>query len=359
MADQEAPLADEDIYTKANPSKFRFKSKKKRRHDDDNDNDGDKDDSGSTKRRREHHDPSPRHHRSSRHHHHNHHSSKPKPEKLFRGDDPSLYDDDFEPQATEDAEKEPSIPFSTRTADYADPKAAFRESLFDALADDEGAEYWEGVYGQPIHTYARPGGRTGANNWTDDLDDEAYAEYVRAQMWRKTHEHVVEERARREEMRQRQREWEKKTRGMEEEREGLERRVEESLRRGRERKERGRWKEAWKRYLEMWEGFKNENADEVGEGKAVRAAIPWPVVEGSWKGVEKENVEEFFKRAPDEGADLYALLKVERVRWHPDKIQQRFGGEDVDKDTMKAVTAVFQVVDAMWNAEREKKKSNG
>ena len=37
-----------------------------------------------------------------------------------------------------------------------DPEAAFRESLFDAMADDEGAAFWEGVYGQPIHVYERP-----------------------------------------------------------------------------------------------------------------------------------------------------------------------------------------------------------
>lgn len=33
---------------------------------------------------------------------------------------------------------------------------AFRDSLFDALADDEGAHYWESVYSQPIHVYPRP-----------------------------------------------------------------------------------------------------------------------------------------------------------------------------------------------------------
>src|SRR5436853_946524 len=35
------------------------------------------------------------------------------------------------------------------------PEAAFRESLFDAMADDEGAMFWESVYGQPIHNYPK------------------------------------------------------------------------------------------------------------------------------------------------------------------------------------------------------------
>jgi hypothetical protein len=46
-------------------------------------------------------------------------------------------------------------------------------------------------------------------------------------------------------------------------------------------------------------------------------------------------------------------LKVERVRWHPDKVQQRFGGA-VDEGTMKVVTGVFQVVDDLVEEERKR-----
>jgi hypothetical protein len=48
------------------------------------------------------------------------------------GDDPTSYDDSTS-----------RIP----------PETAFRESLWDALGDNEGAAFWEGVYGQLIHIY--------------------------------------------------------------------------------------------------------------------------------------------------------------------------------------------------------------
>ena len=95
------------------------------------------------------------------------------------------------------------------------PDAAFRESLFDALADEEGAAFWEGVYGQPIHTYSRyaqrtAGGAAAADDPTDDgvtypdstpvlerMSDEEYAAYVRARMWERSREAVEMERAKR------------------------------------------------------------------------------------------------------------------------------------------------------------------
>jgi hypothetical protein len=46
-------------------------------------------------------------------------------------------------------------------------------------------------------------------------------------------------------------------------------------------------------------------------------------------------------------------LKEERVRWHPDKIQQRLGGR-VDEAVMRDVTAVFQIVDKLWTDTRSK-----
>ena len=46
-------------------------------------------------------------------------------------------------------------------------------------------------------------------------------------------------------------------------------------------------------------------------------------------------------------------MRDERVRWHPDKIQQRLGGE-VDADVMKDVTVIFQTVDRLYNDTRRK-----
>lgn len=42
-------------------------------------------------------------------------------------------------------------------------------------------------------------------------------------------------------------------------------------------------------------------------------------------------------------------MKKERVRWHPDKMQQKAGSEGLDEDTTKIVTAVFQMVDRLWS----------
>ena len=78
---------------------------------------------------------------------------------------------------------------------------------------------------------------------------------------------------------------------------------------------------------------------------------------GKWEDVEKEEVERFFRNAPQPKmgeleADLGAVLKVERVRWHPDKVQQKFGSQRIDDETRKMVTAVFQFIDMMWLAAR-------
>lgn len=49
--------------------------------------------------------------------------------------------------------------------------------------------------------------------------------------------------------------------------------------------------------------------------------------------------------------EFAARLKDERVRWHPDKVQQRLGGK-VDDGVMRDVTAIFQVIDKLWSDTR-------
>lgn len=310
------------------PSKFRFKAHK---------------------RPRSHHDDHS-HHDSSNHHHSSRHRSKRHKRTHTRThtppDDPSLFDDTYIP--------------NTSSAKYLDPDRAFRESLFDALADDEGAAFWEGVYGQPIHTY--PSTRAGPEGELERMTDEEYTSFVRARMWEKSHGFVIEERARREEARARRREWEEESRRMESERRGFERVVEASLKKGEERRKAKRWREMWRGYLEGWERLKNADVDagRRGEknGSALENRLLWPVESGGWREVNKEQVETFFRHAPmaeNAGADLLGVLKTERVRWHPDKIQQRFGSRGIEDGVMKAVTAVFQVIDRMWSELRENK----
>ncbi|KAF2270004.1 hypothetical protein CC78DRAFT_557446 [Lojkania enalia] len=235
-----------------------------------------------------------------------------------------------------------------------DSDAAFRESLFDALADDEGAIYWEGVYGQPIHIY--PDTKAGPNGELEQMSEEEYAEYVRRKMWEKSHQHLLEERKARakeiEEQKNQNRKMDEETMKLEAEREAVRRRMQESIRRGEERKKAREINAAWTKYLKKWEELReNHHLDQEARSK-VPELIPWPVLSGKMKHVSKAEIEYFFENSIAWKEDAVALLKVERVRWHPDKMQQRFG-QHIDENTMKAVTAVFQVVDRLWNERRK------
>ncbi|KAK7733937.1 hypothetical protein SLS53_008089 [Cytospora paraplurivora] len=226
-----------------------------------------------------------------------------------------------------------------------DPETAFRESLFDAMADDEGAAYWEAIYGQPVHIYPREA----ANPATGELErmtEDEYASYVRQRMWEKTHAGLLEERERRRAAREA-----RARRGEEEGR--IRREVERSLRRGEERRRRREWAVRFGEYSAAWEGW------DGGAG-----GIAWPTRSGERRDVEEEGGEEvrrFFVRGLDlEGRgerEFAARLKEQRVRWHPDKMQQRLGGgEKVDEGVMRGVTAVFQVIDTLYDDIRSRIK---
>ncbi|KAI9675409.1 MAG: hypothetical protein M1817_001313 [Caeruleum heppii] len=270
--------------------------------------------------------------------------------------------------ATSNADGQPDpFQFQCHPFQNMDPEIAFRESLFDAMADDEGASFWEAVYGQPIHTY--PPYQEGLDGMLYTMTDEEYAAYVRAKMYEKTHQHVIEERERREKARQRQTHEREETRRHVEQQTRFEREVQESLRRGKERKARAAWKDRWQRYLADWESFKaylaSPNPDFNVHGSrrlSIQDRIPWPVESGLFDNVSEAAVEHFYRRLLIGGIPLDAdvglspaettALKAERVRWHPDKIQHRLGGRRLDQKTLAAVTAIFQVVDRLWGETR-------
>lgn len=214
-----------------------------------------------------------------------------------------------------------------------DPEAAFRESLFDAMADDEGAAHWQAVYGQPVHVYSNE--KTGPDGELERMTDEEYASHVRQKMWAKTNAGLLEERAKRQEAKKR------KEKEQQQERE-LHADMERSLRRGEERRQRKAWDERWKAYTEAWKAW---------EGDAV--AMPWPNLEARRRGdLDQKDVRRFFVYGlglERTGEKTFASrLKEERIRWHPDKVQQRLGGQ-VDPATMRDVTAVFQIIDRLWS----------
>lgn len=212
-----------------------------------------------------------------------------------------------------------------------DPDAAFRESLFDAMADDEGASYWEAVYGQPVHVY--PQEQHGPDGELERMTDDEYATYVRQRMWEKTHAGLLEEKERREQRRKQKAREDRHNRKLQEE-------MEHSLKRGEERRARRKWASLWEGYSKAWT-----------EWDGSIDTIAWPVESGQRDDIAEEAVRTFLLRGlgmEDLGKDVVVgKLKDERVRWHPDKMQQRLG-DRFDEQVMKDVTAVFQIIDRLW-----------
>ncbi|KAH6654021.1 hypothetical protein BKA67DRAFT_563975 [Truncatella angustata] len=310
-------------------SKFRFKSSRRSRRSSRH-RQRDYDDHGkeashrsSTKRRDgerdDGHDSDRDEHTSSRRHRHHHHHHRHK----RRRDRPRT--------------RSPTPP-NPHGPPPLSPETAFRESLFDAMADDEGAAYWEGVYGQPVHLYSNQ--RSGPQGELEQMDDDEYAAYVRQKMWEKTHQGLLEERARRQEQ-ERQKEDKQK------EAHKLTKEMEDSLRRGDERRKRKGWRSRWDAYLQAW-----------SEWDGHVETMSWPVAGGSRADISSENVRDFLINGLDPLAigekEFLAKLKEERVRWHPDKIQQRLGAR-FDDSVRQDVTAVFQIIDKLWSDTR----SNG
>ncbi|BDD59228.1 hypothetical protein MPDQ_000182 [Monascus purpureus] len=330
-ADKKHSHNSQTEYSYSKNGKFCFKSKSRSREDD--------------------------HHRSHRHKHRRHHhgddDSSAKRRKTRHGRAPSM---------------------SPEYNSHPSADAAFRESLFDALADDEGAAYWESVYGQPIHTYSIPSVPKGPNGELEQMSDDEYAAYVRARMWEKTHEGIMEERERlraeKAKQKEQQQKWERETH----ERTQFDRAMEESLRRGRERRRAKAWNSTWIEYQRSWEkldrlvvpGQGGEGEGKENGAKGFQNFIFWPVESGNRKDVSPEAVEEFLRHAPRDRAreqaeddplrGLLAVLKTERIRWHPDKIQHRYGALGIDDAVIRSVTEVFQIIDRMWNEEREKRR---
>ncbi|KAN0077734.1 hypothetical protein V8E54_006038 [Elaphomyces granulatus] len=287
------------------------------------------------------------HHRRHRRHHHGHHHSR--------------------------TNRKPSL----------SPDTAFRESLFDALGDDEGAAFWESVYGQPIHTYAVPSIPKGPKGKLERMTDEEYVAYVRSQMWKRTHRGKIEEQERLRKEREEEKKRTRKSRKQEEDRLRFERAIEKSLQRGRERQKRAKaWKAIWEEYQRSWEelndlvltteagGTASGSSTNVG-GKTqemrFRNHIFWPVQSGKRQDISHDGVEEFMRHAPpivasssDEGntSNFVAILKTERVRWHPDKIQQRYGVLGIDEPVTRGVTEVFQILDKLWADQRERQQNH-
>ena len=288
----------------------------------------------------------------NRHHHSSHsHRKRHKTTEHGGGNDHPSYDD---------------------VASRLPPDTAFQESLWDALGDDEGAAFWEGVYGQPIHTYSN----TYQDQETGELErmtEEEYAQFVRRKMWEKSWEGI--EAAKEKKRRERERE-KKKIRDEEKQMPSSEKtvlfgnlfdlEVENSLKRSERRKEQRRWRALWDDYHRRWEELQQLAKDRTATSAEsdplfLRNKIPWPVETRKRKDVKPDEIERFLTKcnqssfSTDEAdTELMNSLKVERVRWHPDKMQQRYGFMEIDEGTRTGVTATFQAIDRLWNDRRTK-----
>lgn len=245
------------------------------------------------------------------------------------------------------------------------PDTAFREALFDALADDEGAAYWEKIYSQPIHIYPRPSRTHPHTGVVEQISDDDYVKHVLQQMFKRTYDgyldEVVQERARQREQHaeeaaaaaQEQAEQAEQARQNRRNRRNAEetRRVEEeiarTLRRGEERRKKKADKAAFAKYSARWQDW--DGAPET---------IPWPTQRGDPKAITESSVRTFFLRGLDikalGNAQFNAKLKEDRVRWHPDKMEQRLGGRGkANESVMADITMVFQIIDALYNDTRK------
>lgn len=125
--------------------------------------------------------------------------------------------------------------------------------------------------------------------------------------------------------------------------------IERSLRRGEERRKRAEMKGKFDEYSKLWTEWNGE-----------AATIPWPTMTGGRKGITERDIRSFLVRGLElktvGGKEFLVRLKEQRVRWHPDKMQQKMGGRDkVDKGVMADITMIFQVIDTLYDDTRNAK----
>lgn len=250
----------------------------------------------------------------------------------------------------------PDVNLFTQEPNNIDANDAFDESLFDALADHEGAAYWEKIYGQPIHIYERPTKFNVDTQMYEPVSNSEYVKYVQQKMWQHTHAGELEDMRRRkkehekrmaEEAEYKRLRNERRRQRMKENR--LKGEMEEALRRGEARRRRQAREDDFARYTQSWETWDGTQDD-----------IPWPTGSGMREDIRETTVRSFFTDglgASAGSAEFAAGLKEQRVRWHPDKMQQKMGGKDkVAKGVMADITMVFQVIDTLYNDFRKASK---
>ncbi|CDO72651.1 hypothetical protein BN946_scf184985.g70 [Trametes cinnabarina] len=253
----------------------------------------------------------------------------------------------------------------------------FRERLYEAMGEDERLDSVEASLNSYSHIPRRWRGG-GMERMEDDLnidprhmEDEDYAEWVRAGMWRKKHAAEHEEQMRREAERKARLEREKALR---EETRRLEREAEEERRRRKSARERLRVVEARQAYDVRWKELLAPGGMAGAEGTLRFADVPWPVMPALASGSKHGEryvvtIEDLTAEAisafllPPAGVDDTETVKKDKkeklretmLRFHPDK----FGGRIMrlvrasDKELVQeAVGTVARTLNTLMNGKK-------
>ncbi|OSC98787.1 hypothetical protein PYCCODRAFT_1417115 [Trametes coccinea BRFM310] len=253
----------------------------------------------------------------------------------------------------------------------------FRDKLYEAMGDDERLDSVEASMNSYSHIPRRWRGG-GMERMEDDLnidprfmEDEDYAEWVRAGMWRKKHAAEHEEQMRREAERKARLEREKAVR---EETRRLEREAEAERRSRKSARERLRAVEARQFYDVRWKELLAPGTAADAQGALRFADVPWPVMPGSSGAKHGEraavSIEDLtleaisaFLLPPVQDAgrvenvetakkDRKEKLRETMLRFHPDKFEGRIMRlvRDEDKELVKeAVGIVARTLNTLLN----------
>lgn len=144
--------------------------------------------------------------------------------------------------------------------------------------------------------------------------------------------------------------------------EQIRREEEEAARRAREQRARERAEavqrkgdESWARYSRDWRNLRRIDVAHLDED--LRDTLPWPVLSGRWQDVDEASVSDFVKHAPGavfkDSREFRKVVRKELLRWHPDKISQRFPTARDHDQVMRLATTVTRVVKRLLTETRD------
>lgn len=228
--------------------------------------------------------------------------------------------------------------YGTGAGEYVEPSLAssyaaddFTERLFDALADDEGRDHWQNLYGQSLDDFVHPDAKDAKGLNQQDMNDDEYAAFVRRGMWERKHG-------------ERLRSTNYPGRGDDKQDEYTQQDFSSSRTDTRSSSGLGRnfeLEQRWKKYLQSWE--------HLGTAQWTMTSVPWPNVSARVSDISKQSVSEFLSHA----GNLKALAKEElRRRWHPDRFQQKTKKHIAEAEwtsIFTIVTSIAQILNQIIN----------